>query len=351
MTMNPTLLALLACPRCEDGRLQSVEPKCASLRCGACSAEYPVRDGVPELLDDSGLAGSATSDLYSDIWDEYHKAPAKGGGYQAAAGSHTELLEQAAGRPLVQGLWGLDAGCGNGGNAIDMARRHSAVNLIGVDLSLGASIGAARSSIPNLHFVRGNLLAPPLAKGCLDFIYSFGVLHHTPKPERAFHLLVERLRPGGLITVFVYKDFSDIPLKRLALRPVTWLRRHTASMAPKTLRSLSRLLAPLVYLMLALPARLLRACGAGRFARHIPYGIFSDLDAIASSLQDRFGAPYEFRFSSEDLDGWAARAQLVDARVVDCLPFGFSGLVISGRRADGNFSAPRQTPSSSSISA
>lgn len=334
MRMNPTLLPLLACPRCEDGRLEPVEPTIESLRCVACAAIYPVRDGVPELLDDPDLAGSATSDLYTDIWEEYHKAPAKGGGYQAAAKSHTELLEQAAGRQLVQGNWGLDAGCGNGGNAIDMARRHSAVNLIGVDLSLGASVAAARPATSNLHFVRGNVLAPPLAKGCLDFIYSFGVLHHTPEPERAFQLLVERLRPGGLITVFVYKDFSDIPLKQLALRLVTWLRRYSARMAPKTLRSVSRLLAPLVYLTLTLPARILRACGDERLARHIPYGIFSDLDAIASSLQDRFGAPYEFRFALEDLQGWAARAQLVDSRVVDCLPFGFSGLVISGRKGD-----------------
>src|SRR5437867_2249468 len=131
MRMNSTLLPLLACPRCEEGRLEAVEPALESLRCVACSTLYAVKDGVPELLDDPQLAGSATSDLYSDIWAEYHKLPAKGGGYQAAAKSHTELLEQAAGCPLVQGNWGLDAGCGNGGNAIDMARRHPAVNVIG----------------------------------------------------------------------------------------------------------------------------------------------------------------------------------------------------------------------------
>jgi SAM-dependent methyltransferase len=335
MRMNPTLLPLLACPRCKNARLEPVDSTLESLRCVACRNVYTIRDGVPDLLDEPELAASATSDLYSDIWTEYHKGPAKGGGYQAAAKSHTELLELAAGRPLVQGAWGLDAGCGNGGNAIDVARRHPAVNVVGVDLSLGASVAAARFESPNVHFVRGNLLAPPLVTESLDFIYSFGVLHHTPQPERAFHLLVERLRPGGLITVFVYKDFSDIPVKRWALGFVSWLRKYTVKMAPKTLRASSRLLAPLVYLTLALPARALRACGAKRWARHIPYGIFSDLDAIASSLQDRFGAPYEFRFALEDLKGWAARAHLIDARVVDCLPFGFSGLVVSGRKPAG----------------
>jgi SAM-dependent methyltransferase len=307
-----------------------------SLRCVACAATYPMRNGVPDLLDDPELAQSATSDLYSDIWEEYHAAPPKRGGYQAAAKSHTELLELAAGCPLVEGHWGLDAGCGNGGNAIEMAGRHPSVNFIGIDLSLGASVAAARPATPNLHFVRGNLLAPPLAKGSLDFVYSFGVLHHTPDPERAFQLLVARLRPGGLITVFVYKDFSDIPIKQMALRLVTRMRRHTAKMAPETLRRYSRAAAPVVYLTLSLPARILRACGASRLARHIPYGIFSDLDAIASSLQDRFGAPYEFRFAIDDLRGWAARAQLADSRVVDCLPFGFSGLVISGRKGRGS---------------
>jgi hypothetical protein len=118
----------------------------------------------------------------------------------------------------------------------------------------------------------------------------------------------------------------------MGLRIVTALRRHTRTMSPKTLRAWSRWAAPVVYLTLSLPARVLRACGACRLAQHIPYGIFSDLDAIASSLQDRFGAPYEFRFALEDLRGWAVRAGLVEPRVVDCLPFGFSGLVISGRK-------------------
>jgi SAM-dependent methyltransferase len=177
------------------------------------------------------------------------------------------------------------------------------------------------------------LLAPPLARDRFDFAFSFGVLHHTPDPRRAFGLLMQRLKPGGLVTIFLYKDFSDLPVKRFVLSQVNRLRRLTLRMSPRALRLMSRLAAPLVFLLLTLPARGLNRLGFKGLARHIPYGTFPDLSRIASSLEDRFGAPFEFRFSVADLEQWARDEGLEDARVVDCLPWGFSGLVLAGRKA------------------
>ena len=61
----------------------------------------------------------------------------------------------------------------------------------------------------------------------------------------------------------------------------------------------------------------LSGLGAARLARHIPYGTFPSVSAVASSLQDRFGAPYEFRFSAAALAGWAERAGTEQAKVVE----------------------------------
>jgi hypothetical protein len=142
--------------------------------------------------------------------------------------------------------------------------------------------------------------------------------------------LLERLKPGSPVTVFLYKDFSDVPLKRMALRIVTALRMITTRLPPRLLRGLAWLGAPIVWLGLTVPARVLRKLGAKRLASHIPYATFPGVRTIASSLEDRFGAPYEHRFSQSELQGWVRRAKLEDARVVDCLPWGFSGLVVSG---------------------
>lgn len=342
--MNDDLLRLLACPCCE-GRLEfgGDAAPAERLLCLGCKAAYEIQHGVPCLLAGTDRETSATSQLYSDIWEGYEEPP-RPRGYDAPATGHLALLELASGRPLVQDGVGIDAGCGSGKGTLEIAARYPRIRFLGIDLADGVVRLAESAEIrDNVHLVRGDLLRPPLRRELFDFAFSFGVLHHIVEPERAFRLLLERLKPGGRICLFVYKDFSDIPLKRLALKAVNSLRRITTRLRPRTLRRLAWLLAPLVFAGLTIPARFLRSTGLARFARHIPYGTFPDLVSVASSLEDRFGAPYEHRFSERDLHGWAARAELNDVRVVDCLPWGFSGLVLAGfkKRDERRHHAPR----------
>lgn len=357
--MKKTLVPNLACPRCREPLTCDVdleEVVTGNLHCHSCGAGFPIVRGIPVLLDDPGLSGSDTSELYSDIWNESshgrYRAREGQGGYRAPARSHLELLEQASGESLVQGAIGIDAGCGTGSSTIEMARRYPQTDIVGIDLSSGPQAYAdAAMELPNAHFVRGNLLETPFAKSSYDFVFSFGVLHHTPDPEAAFHRLLDCLRPGGRFTIFLYKDFSDIPVKRFFLGFVTWLRRFTTRIPSDRLGQLSRLFAPFVFALLTLPSRALASLGATSLARHIPYGTFPGVSAVASSLQDRFGAPYEFRFSARTLEGWAARAGMEQSKVVDCLAYGFSGLVLSGRKAlAGQSPEPRKRSSSSANS-
>lgn len=327
----------LACPKC-GGSLtssSSVDLPIAddSLRCSSCSTGYPIHECVPKLLVESTDAEKKTQRLYGNIWQSYvKKKPNRSRhGYDAPATSHLELLRLASGTELVQGQVGIDAGCGNGDSTIAMARRYPGIHFVGIDLAPGVFQAANKAvDIPNVYFVQGNLMAPPLAKQAFDFIYSFGVLHHTRLPETAFRLLLNCLRPGGRITIFVYKDFSDLPVKKWLLIPVTLIRRLTSRLPLSILRKLAWIGAPLIFIFLTLPARFLRLLGFQRFARHIPYGIFPHITAIASSLEDRFGVPYEHRFSLRNLQDWAKTATLKNVRVVDCLPWGFSGLVLTG---------------------
>lgn len=319
--------ALLACPAC-GGPLANDAG--VELRCIPCSRLFPIISRVPALLVDPTGAERKTQELYGDIW-EAHKKGARRHGYHAPATNHLDLLRLASRCDLVQGEVGIDAGCGNGRGTMAMADTHAGLRFIGIDLAGGIQRAALQSSaVPNLRYVQGNLLAPPLARNAFDFAYSFGVLHHTRDPRAAFLALVDRLRPGGRITLFVYKDFSDLPLKKLLLAPITLARRVSTKLPAPVLRAMAWCGAPIVFVMLTLPARLLHALHLPRLAKHIPYGTFPGIRGIAASLEDRFGAPYEHRFSLSDLQEWAQAVRLENARVVDCLPWGFSGLVLSG---------------------
>ncbi len=51
--IDPTLLPLLACPRCDDRPPLADEG--AWLRCTVCHWRYRVEDGIPNLLPDEAL--------------------------------------------------------------------------------------------------------------------------------------------------------------------------------------------------------------------------------------------------------------------------------------------------------
>lgn len=63
-----------------------------------------------------------------------------------------------------------------------------------------------------------------------DLVYSWGVIHHSPDPERVVRQILRVLRPGGLARVMVYSKWSLVGLMLwlkygvLRLRPFTPLR-------------------------------------------------------------------------------------------------------------------------------
>jgi uncharacterized protein YbaR (Trm112 family) len=48
MTLDPQLLAILACPKCKKSL--DYREAVPALDCGHCRVRYPVRDGIPVLL-------------------------------------------------------------------------------------------------------------------------------------------------------------------------------------------------------------------------------------------------------------------------------------------------------------
>jgi SAM-dependent methyltransferase len=115
----------------------------------------------------------------------------------------------------------LDAGCGYG--------RHTSIiskwakEIIGIDLSV--SIFNARKvtkNIPNVHLIQGDLFEPPFLKEKFDIVYSWGVLHHTPDPRKAFEILKDFVKLGGWYSVKIYKEFpAAAQLIEKAIRFIT----------------------------------------------------------------------------------------------------------------------------------
>jgi ubiquinone/menaquinone biosynthesis C-methylase UbiE len=114
--------------------------------------------------------------------------------------------------PRWRGKEVLEIGCGIGTDSVNFARNGA--NLTIVELSSESlAITKRRLELENLqaNFINGNAeeldqLLPANKK--FDLIYSFGVIHHTPHPERVIRAITNRVKPGGELRMMVYARHS-----------------------------------------------------------------------------------------------------------------------------------------------
>jgi 2-polyprenyl-3-methyl-5-hydroxy-6-metoxy-1,4-benzoquinol methylase len=103
----------------------------------------------------------------------------------------------------------LEIGCGIGTDTINFARhgaRVTSVDLSEKSLELAHQRTAVYGVQDQVQFYRGNAeeLSALVPVEPYDLIYSFGVIHHTPHPERVFEQLRKYARPGTTVKIMVY---------------------------------------------------------------------------------------------------------------------------------------------------
>jgi ubiquinone/menaquinone biosynthesis C-methylase UbiE len=129
----------------------------------------------------------------------------------------------------MQDKWVLDVGCGSGRFA-EVALSAGA-KVVALDYS--SAVDACYSNFidhPNLFVVQGDIYELPFDLETFSFVYSLGVLQHTPDPEQAFNSLPPVLQQGGKICV----DYYEKSWKSLLL-PKYWLRPFTKRLSKNTL--------------------------------------------------------------------------------------------------------------------
>src|SRR5262249_51781033 len=79
--------------------------------------------------------------------------------------------------------------------------------VVGVDLSAAVEAAAANlADRPNAWILQADIGALPFARESFDAIFSIGVLHHTPDARAHFARLIELLKPGGDIAIWLYPN-------------------------------------------------------------------------------------------------------------------------------------------------
>jgi ubiquinone/menaquinone biosynthesis C-methylase UbiE len=110
----------------------------------------------------------------------------------------------------------LIAGCGTGQQAVEMAMRFPKARITAFDLSL-ASLAYGRrqaeaAGLFGLQFYQGDALALGSMTQTFDLISCTGVLVLMEDPFAVLQLLIERLRPGGILQLALYSKIARQPL-------------------------------------------------------------------------------------------------------------------------------------------
>ena len=113
----------------------------------------------------------------------------------------------------------LEIGCGIGTDTINFAR--SGAEITAIDLSEESlAIAKKRAEIFSLsnkikfYCVNAEELSKVVPIESYDLIYSFGVIHHTPHPERVVNEIRKYSKKGTIIKIMLYHRFSW---------PVAWI--------------------------------------------------------------------------------------------------------------------------------
>ena len=200
------------------GRDPTGRPLTGALVVDGTRTGYPVVDGIPRLtpelaarhaawlrlLDLTPPAGPpaqpvATVESFGFAWT-WNPEP------RSAADLPWRVAESHGLTPAAyRGHVVLDAGCGAGDESRFILERGEAARLVSVELSDAIRVAADKlAADPRWLGVQADVARLPFADGAFSFVYSEGVIHHTPDSRRTVHELLRVLAPDGWVVATHY---------------------------------------------------------------------------------------------------------------------------------------------------
>lgn len=183
----------LICPACSRP-LQAKnlhEPRSAPIKC-LCGAAYPILNDIVRFVDSQEYAGS-----FGFQWNTFDVQ-------RIDEDREIFKVKTSVTPDELKGLKVLDAGCGGGRYAFVVGRAGAQLDAIDLSSAVEKAKGLCYA-LDNVRIVQGDLLNLPYKPASFDFVYSIGVLHHTPDTKKAFQSVARLVKPGGRLAVWIYR--------------------------------------------------------------------------------------------------------------------------------------------------
>jgi len=300
-------LQFLACPQCGGGFDVAVNAtdgdriRAGTLVC-ISGHSYQIAGGIPRFVQSEGYAAN-----FGFEWNLHRTTQLDDEGDRES--EETFIQKTGFIAEELKGKLVLDVGCGMG-RFSDVVSRWGG-EVVGIDLT--TAVDACNRNIgsrPNVHLAQANVFELPFKPETFDYIFSIGVLHHTPSTQRAFDQLPKLLKPGGRIAIWVYTT---------AMRRWCWTsdayRLVTTRLPKKTLHRLSHVALTMYRLHKWLEPR-------SSFLDNLsflllPTSRHDDADWRVLDTFDWYSPKYQFKHSEVELRRWFAGHGLVDLKALE----------------------------------
>lgn len=291
------LKAILRCPTCHS----ALRTNGSGMECATCERQFPLINGVLRFVEAQHYASS-----FGFQWLKHDRTQLDSSDNRRSEqdfATKTGLTpDQLAGK-LV-----LDVGCGMGRFA-EVVSRWGA-HVVGIDLSQAVEAAARNLADRDVTILQADVFSLPFAMESFDYIYSIGVLHHTPDCEKAFKVLPRLLKPGGGITIWLYSAYN----KWYRMSDV--YRKFTRRLPHRTLHSLCYLTRPLYTthkVLRAVPLVGKPASGVLRYL--VPMSFEADPRWRLLDTFDWYSPWYQSKHTYEEVFRWFESCGLEDLHV------------------------------------
>ena len=294
------ILSILECPSCR----RPLREAPSGLACAGCGAQYPAVNGVISFTGESNYA-----DNFGFEWSYFAQTQLD---RREGEESERAFRERTGFTPEeLKGKLVLDVGCGMGRFA-EVATRWGA-RVVGVDLSKAAEVAAGNlSDSGKAYFFRTDVFKLPFSPASFDFIYSLGVLHHTPDCERAFKSLPRLLKPGGTIAIWLYSGYNKW------YRCSDFYRKATHRFPQRFLLNLCRVAVPLYHVHKALRhIPLVGRIASGTLGYLLPVSLHPNPEVRVLDTFDWYSPKYQSKHTYEEVFRWFEACDLESLRALE----------------------------------
>ena len=161
--------------------------------------EYPILNFIPRFVSPDNYATN-----FGLEWNIHSKTQYDD--YSGLNISKERFENEIQGSKNLEGEIILE--CGSGSGRFTKHALETGVTVVSFDYSNAVEANyKSNGSHQNLLLVQADIYQMPFRKFFFDKAFCFGVLQHTPDPEKSFKTIVEYVKPGGRISSDIYRKY------------------------------------------------------------------------------------------------------------------------------------------------